>query len=611
MTDGLIESYVLYAAKELGTDIVLKATIVLSVSMALTFAFRKASSASRHAIWSVAFVILLTVPAISMLFPSWRVEGYGVPWNDGDASDGIALVVPAKDPHQKAGPAAGRGEFESSAAAPVAAPAGQELPSRRGAGKLVSVLVVLWFVGALVLLLRLLLHIGRVGRITRRATVGDGGELVRLSGPLIASFGISKPVRFVMSDEVTMPFAWGVFSPVIIFPSLAKDWPLERKRSVLAHELAHIARGDYVIHIIVEIVRSFYWPNPIVWLAAQQKSAERERACDDFALREGTPGVEYARHLLDVARLQVEPCVPVGAVTMTDKSGLVDRIHYVMDASLNRSPVRSNGMLVAAVAAFFISLPLGMFDVTASERTKTDDNELVTELRNGEPPLVRSRAAWRLGEREDRSGVDPLINALRDESASVRIASAWALGEIKDGGAIQPLVETLMYDDDVLVREMAALALGEIEQPSAVEPLLAAFEDDDDLYLAVVWALGEIEQRGSRHAGIARAEVFDAVGKRPWRNDQVWTGSLNRSVPRSKDVSELVGNLRSGDDGMRRDAALGLGLLGQRGGYDSMIEVESAVDALLVTLRDNEPEVRAAAVWSLDEINPSRRPDKH
>ena len=112
-----------------------------------------------------------------------------------------------------------------------------------------------------------------------------------------------------------MPFAWGMFDPDVILPSAARDWPFERIRSVLLHELAHVARGDYFIHIVVEVVRALYWPNPLVWIAARYKSAERERACDDFALREGTPGREYARHLLDVAKLQVETCVPVGAVT--------------------------------------------------------------------------------------------------------------------------------------------------------------------------------------------------------------------------------------------------------------------------------------------------------
>jgi HEAT repeat protein len=251
-------------------------------------------------------------------------------------------------------------------------------------------------------------------------------------------------------------------------------------------------------------------------------------------------------------------------------------------------------------------LSLGTIAVVAAMWAVPTVRHLAEELRGSDDPVVRCRAAWWLGEHEDRDGVVECVAGLRDESAHVRLVSAWALGEIKDPSAIAPLIEVLESDDDVLVREMAALALGEIEDPSAVDALFDAFERDSDLRGAIVWALGEIENRGSRRAEDARVAAFEDWGKRSWPNEEVWTGRLDKRHPKNENVKVILRDLESRSADTRRDAALSLGYLGIHRGYDSREEIVEAVDALIVALRDSVPEVRAAAVWSLDEINPSR-----
>jgi len=613
MIDVVIETFIVPLSKELGTDIILKATLVLSAAAALTYCFKGASSATRHAIWSGAFVILFVVPGVSLLFPSWRIDGYTVPAQSIGVGSRVDGVAPNSTPFENAVKNTGQTPLQVQNEVAVSGFGEGRVDGRPAAtaraDMVIAAAVILWMCGSLVLLLRLVVHVARVGRITRRASVDNWQEIRGLAAPLIKSLGIEKPLRIVMSDEVTIPFASGVFKPAIIFPSDANRWPVERKQSVLLHELAHVARSDYLSHIVTEIVQALYWPNPLVWLASRQKATERERACDDFALREGTPCCDYANHILDVARLQVEPCVPVGAVTMTAKEGLVDRIRYVLDDGLDRSPISSDRMFLVSIAVFFISIPLGMLDVTASKWAIPSVEQLAAELGNAEDSRTRSRAAWWLGEHENRSGVAALTEALHDRSAEVRVASAWALGEIKDADAIGPLSEALELDEDILVREMAALALGEIESPSAVDALVDASDRNAELGGAIVWALGEIARRGSGHAATARKDLFDDMGLRPWDNEQVWTGDLGGHYPRSQNVSLLLEELNSEDHGARRDAALSLGFLGVQRDYDSTVESERVVDALLESMSDPVPEVRAAAVWSLDEINPSRWSD--
>jgi HEAT repeat protein len=196
---------------------------------------------------------------------------------------------------------------------------------------------------------------------------------------------------------------------------------------------------------------------------------------------------------------------------------------------------------------------------------------------------------------EDESGVSPLHESLNDGNSDVRLVAAWALGEIKHWRSVDPLAE-MLNDDDPLVREMAVLALGEIGHSRAIGPLLTAFERDDALVWPVVWALGEID---SFDAYEARLAVFEAVGRRPWENTEVWAGEWHGwgEPDRVRRVSTLERELSNPDPEIRQLAAWELGHL----------DDERAVEPLLDLLRDNDPIVRAMAIWALDETNPSRQ----
>ncbi len=145
---------------------------------------------------------------------------------------------------------------------------------------------------------------------------------------------------------------------------------------------------------------------------------------------------------------------------------------------------------------------------------------------------------------------------------------------------------------------MAVLSLGEIEHPSAIDPLTAALRRRPELREPVIWALGEI---GTEAEGKRRA-IFEEWGRQPYENDEVWTGHLGSYGvrPPADDVASLIAALRDGDSKIRVSAAERLGRIGS----------EVSVDALLDALRDPDAAVRAMAVWSLDETNPSREGDQ-
>jgi hypothetical protein len=372
---------------------------------------------------------------------------------------------------------------------------------------------------------------------------------------------------------------------------------------VLLHELAHVERLDYAAHVLTELARCLYWPNPLVWIAARKSSLECERACDDLALEAGVRSDVYAGHLVDIAREYLR-ATPRGAFAMAQPSSLATRIKSILTEGLEREPMSRLALIIVWLTGLAFVLPTASLDLWGVVRPGRDVirsviqggdavSVRIAELDDRDAE-VRRYAAWALGELESERGVPPLIEHLQDDDADVRLVAAWALGEIKDRMAIVPLIE-LLRDRDPLVREMAVLSLGEIEHESAVVPLLDALDEDADLVEPVIWALGEIggDARPERRALIREA------GRRSWENDQVWAGSLGTTGAvrrQSRDVDALIDSLGDADPGIRCSAAEWLGVWGD----------DRAVEPLLDTLRDPEPAVRAMAVWALDEINPSR-----
>ena len=86
-----------------------------------------------------------------------------------------------------------------------------------------------------------------------------------------------------------------------MLPADASDWPEDRIRIVLGHELAHVRRGDWLVQMAAELVRSVYWFNPLVWIACRRLRLESEQACDDAVLKMGVEGSAYATELVDLA----------------------------------------------------------------------------------------------------------------------------------------------------------------------------------------------------------------------------------------------------------------------------------------------------------------------
>ncbi|HEY6107288.1 MAG TPA: M56 family metallopeptidase, partial [Gemmatimonadales bacterium] len=339
-----------------------KGTLLLLAAIVVVAALRRASAAVRHLVWGTVIASLLVLPLVSAVLP-WRLSivplpvpaAPGATFNAGLPTPPSLTPAPPESPRQPGAGAARSGETHAPAAVTPAAPS---LWSRLTPPTLFAALLVVWALGAVYLLGRLILGAVVLARVVRRGTPLDAPEWRR---PLLEAadrLALERLPRLVMSDRLPMPFACGVLHPAIVVPVEAAEWDDRRRRTVLFHELAHLTRYDLVANAIGQVAAAVYWFHPLVWTAVRKLRVESERACDDLVLGVGTRASEYADHLLQIVCRAARSRTPAVALPMAQRHEFEGRMLAILERVARREPASwRHGALLAALALALI-LPL-------------------------------------------------------------------------------------------------------------------------------------------------------------------------------------------------------------------------------------------------------------
>ncbi len=199
-----------------------------------------------------------------------------------------------------------------------------------------TVMIALYVAGVIGLLLYRAGQHWRLRRLARRATVVHEAEWTRLLAECARTLGIRRAVRLLRSREHTVPAAFGTFRPAILIPAVADLWDDDRRRAVMLHELAHVARRDCLTQTIAACACAAYWFHPAMWWVARRLRIERELACDDRVIAAGTEAREYAGHLLEIAYAFGTHRAPALAVSMARPRQLEGRMLAALDDTRNR-----------------------------------------------------------------------------------------------------------------------------------------------------------------------------------------------------------------------------------------------------------------------------------
>jgi beta-lactamase regulating signal transducer with metallopeptidase domain len=209
-----------------------------------------------------------------------------------------------------------------------------------GSSRALDLILIVWLVGVAAHLFVLIVGMVRLMGIAAAADPIREGRCADLALDIAAEYRVHAPVLLLEADSPTLPVTWGHTQPKILLPPSARDWPDERLRIVLRHEMAHVRRRDWLVQMLTMIVRSIFWLHPLVWLVSVRLRLEIERACDDAVLRSGVSGQRYASHLLELARGFMNDNRSAH-VALVGRSTLERRVRAMLTSNTDRSPLRT------------------------------------------------------------------------------------------------------------------------------------------------------------------------------------------------------------------------------------------------------------------------------
>jgi len=248
-------------------------------------------------------------------------------------------------------------------------------------------LVTIWFLGVLFLQLRFLGQLAYVQRLKHYGTQIFPTEWKDKIDELEGKLRIQKKVEYLTSIRIQSPMVIGWLKPVVLLPRQVFNSLSETEiYAVLAHELAHIRREDFIVNLIQTFLCNVFFFHPGVWWMSNRIDDEREHCCDDLAVAATGPATSYAKTLINVSELKLKiqgnPALAMalaGKNNKRERGGFKGRIHRLFSVANGTGTFRE-GFATACILITALFLGVAATGKTVpvtelSEATKVEQTE--------------------------------------------------------------------------------------------------------------------------------------------------------------------------------------------------------------------------------------------
>jgi len=359
--------------------------LIVALVLLLFRVIGRASATTRHAVWFIgllAIAVLPFLPASRGALPAASSASSGgeeqtasSPQESGTAAaEGNSLPVLGKSIRQPKGAiiigpealapreeaaAAGMAVTASALARGPGESALDRWNAKVFAGRAPLVLIALWCAACALMLWRVAwsyLFLFRLRRSLSPLPPLQQRQMERLA----YIFGLKRRIRLCTSSAVSMPMTIGWVSPLVVLPQgLTSSLSESEYESIVAHELAHIKRWDYVTNLLQRLIQAYLFFHPAVWVIGKQLAVERELACDDWAVRLIGEPRRYASCLTKLAELLSEG-KPLAVATgmIFGKHVVSRRVEMILNSNRNATTFVSKPAVLYAVGLAVLSLSI-------------------------------------------------------------------------------------------------------------------------------------------------------------------------------------------------------------------------------------------------------------
>jgi beta-lactamase regulating signal transducer with metallopeptidase domain len=248
-----------------------------------------------------------------------------------------------------------------------------------------------WLLGVILLSCRLLGGYVVAWRLSRRLVAPLDDAWQDRFRQLARRLGIERPIEIWQSAAVEVPAVLGCFRPVVLLPvGMLTGLSVAHVESILAHELAHVRRHDFLVNAVQSLIETLLFYHPCVWWISARIRAERENCCDETAVAVCGDALVYARALTGLEEWRPPARL---AMALTGGGPLLWRIRRLVGQP--RAGDVIGGWLAGSLA---IALPLAVGGTWAWDRVawgRVDAGRVDAGRLDGSEiePLVAERAA--------------------------------------------------------------------------------------------------------------------------------------------------------------------------------------------------------------------------
>jgi GWxTD domain-containing protein len=230
-----------------------------------------------------------------------------------------------------------------------------------------------WCAGVILLLSRLNLGLIAAGKMKSSGTQAAPWELQLMLRDLSGRLGVERAIKLANSALVHVPTVVGWLRPVILVPvGCLTGLSGSQVEAVLAHELAHIRRHDYLVSVFQSVLETLLFYHPAVWWVSGQVRREREHCCDDLAVRVSGDSLAYAKALSFLAERRASaPVVALGA----NGGVLKMRIRRLLGCKETPAVSRLAAIILLAVVFVATALWVGRVARAAGPQPATENSQ--------------------------------------------------------------------------------------------------------------------------------------------------------------------------------------------------------------------------------------------
>ena len=232
-----------------------------------------------------------------------------------------------------------------------------------GVDALLPLIVFVWLTGVAVLMVRMAGGLWHVRRLQRKSLAADPSRWQTATDRIASRLGLRVAVHVVESAAVDAPTAVGWLRPVILLPiaALANLSP-SQVEAILAHELIHIRRHDYLVNVAQTVAETVLFFHPGVWWVSGQIRVEREHCCDDVAVHVCGDPVDYAAALAELEAWRSRGTTLALAAT---GGSLTSRVRRVLNMPIGHE-ARSLSWVVTLGLTVVLAVVMGVIYVSSS-----------------------------------------------------------------------------------------------------------------------------------------------------------------------------------------------------------------------------------------------------